>query len=212
MKEKKEETHISITAEERAKIKELFKLESDYVMPDEIADEFIDSGEMIEVEKWENIVAAGDKNPDIYVVVEGLLRCWYWNEDKEVTAFFSTLPTMAINYHSYYGNRPSFYNFQACTPARLIRISRSSFDALIRKRPEFALWNLRVAQNQLYYLEIKNSLNQGKAKDKYLSLLKELPDIMSMVPLQIVASYLGITPQHLSRLRRSLLYSDNSTK
>ncbi len=174
-------------------------------MPEKIADEFLDAGEIIEVKKWDNVISSGDMNPDIYVVIEGILRCWYWDDDREITAFFSTLPTMAINYHTYYANKPSFYNFQACTPAKLLHIKKEIFDSLVERLPEFARWNLRVAQNQLYYLELKRDLNQGKAKDKYLSLMRELPDIMNSVPLQIVASYLGITPQHLSRLRRSLL-------
>ncbi len=195
----------TLSADDKKRIRKLLEHECDYIMPEKIADEFLDAGEIIEVKKWDNVISSGDMNPDIYVVIEGILRCWYWDDDREITAFFSTLPTMAINYHTYYANKPSFYNFQACTPAKLLHIKKEIFDSLVERLPEFARWNLRVAQNQLYYLELKRDLNQGKAKDKYLSLMRELPDIMNSVPLQIVASYLGITPQHLSRLRRSLL-------
>jgi CRP-like cAMP-binding protein len=195
----------TLSADDKKRIRKLLEHECDYIMPEKIADEFLDAGEIIEVKKWDNVISSGDMNPDIYVVIEGILRCWYWDDDREITAFFSTLPTMAINYHTYYANKPSFYNFQACTPAKLLHIKKEIFDSLVERLPEFARWNLRVAQNQLYYLELKRDLNQGKAKDKYLSLVRELPDIMNSVPLQIVASYLGITPQHLSRLRRSLL-------
>ncbi len=195
----------TLSADDKKRIHKLLEHECDYIMPEKIADEFLDAGEIIEVKKWDNVISSGDMNPDIYVVIEGILRCWYWDDDREITAFFSTLPTMAINYHTYYANKPSFYNFQACTPAKLLHIKKEIFDSLVERLPEFARWNLRVAQNQLYYLELKRDLNQGKAKDKYLSLMRELPDIMNSVPLQIVASYLGITPQHLSRLRRSLL-------
>lgn len=195
----------TLSADDKKRIRKLLEHECDYIMPEKIADEFLDAGEIIEVKKWDNVISSGDMNPDIYVVIEGILRCWYWDDDREITAFFSTLPTMAINYHTYYANKPSFYNFQACTAAKLLHIKKDVFDSLVERLPEFARWNLRVAQNQLYYLELKRDLNQGKAKDKYLSLVRELPDIMNSVPLQIVASYLGITPQHLSRLRRSLL-------
>lgn len=194
-----------LTREERDKIKKLLEKECDYIMPDAIADKFLDAGEIIMADKGQNIISSGDLNPDIYVVVEVILRCWYWDDDREVTAFFSTLPTMAINYHTYYANLPSFYNFQALTESRLLHIKREDYNRLIETYLEFARWNLRVAQNQLFHFEIKRDLNQGKAKDKYLSLVKELPDITKTVPQQILASYLGITPQHLSRLRRSLL-------
>lgn len=107
-----------LSAEELQNIRELLLHESDYRMPDEVADEFLTSGEVITIDKWQNIISAGDMNPDIYIVIEGIMRCWYWDNDKEVTAFFSTIPTMAISYHCYYGNLPSFYNFQACTPVK----------------------------------------------------------------------------------------------
>lgn len=204
MRTKNKVKPLVLSTEERENIKRLLENDCDYVMSDEVADEFLDSGEVIEVDKWHNIISAGEVNPDIYIVVEGILRCWYKDEDREVTAFFSNIPTIAINFHSYYGDLPSFYNFQSCTPAKLIHITRDAYNSFIRRCPEFAYWNLRIAQHQLFCFEIKRSLNQGKAKDKYLSLVKELPDIMSSVPLQIVASYLGISPQHLSRLRRSL--------
>lgn len=207
MKVKQEkETDYELSPEELKNLRHLLEYESDYKMPDEVADEFLTSGKVITLERWQNVISAGDMNPDIYIVIEGIMRCWYWNDDKEVTAFFSTIPTMAISYHCYYGNMPSFYNFQACTPVKLIHIKREVFNSLVEKHHEFARWNMRVAINQLYYFEIKRDLNQGKAKDKYLSLVKTFPDIMNSVPLQIVASYLGITPQHLSRLRKSLLF------
>lgn len=205
------EKKYELSAEELQNIRELLLHESDYRMPDEVADEFLTSGEVITIDKWQNIISAGDMNPDIYIVIEGIMRCWYWDNDKEVTAFFSTIPTMAISYHCYYGNLPSFYNFQACTPVKLIHIKRERFNQLIEQHHEFARWNMRVAINQLYYFEIKRDLNQGKAKDKYISLVKTFPNIMNAVPLQIVASYLGITPQHLSRLRKAYLY-DNVRK
>lgn len=194
-----------ITNEEKETLKELLKLECDYVMPDEVMDRFLSQGRVMQVRRWHTLIAAGDENPDVYITMDGILRCWYWDENSEKTAFFSTLPTMFINYHTYFGGQPSFYNFQACTPAKIVRIKRQHFDDLIEKSPEFARWNLRLTQTQLYYFELKHKLGTGLAKDRYLALLKEIPDIVQEIPLRVVASYLGITPQHLSRLRRSLV-------
>lgn len=47
--------------------------------------------------------------------------------------------------------------------------------------------------------------NTGEAIDKYKSLVRELPNIIQEVPLQTVASYLGITPQYLSKLRKQMI-------
>lgn len=137
--------------------------------------------------------------------MEGILRCFYWDGDREKTAFFSTLPTLFMSYHSYFRDEPSFYTFQACTRARILHIKREDFDGLLTDSHDFAMWNLRLCQTQQYYLELKQKHNTGEAIDKYKSLVRELPNIMQEVPLQTVASYLGITPQYLSKLRKQMI-------
>lgn len=201
------EVKEEITAEERATLKRLLKDECDYVLPAHVMDEFLDLGEIVIARKWENIIAADVFDPNLYIAIDGVVRCWYWDGDGERTAFFSTIPTVFLNYHSYYGRKRSFYNFQACTEVKLLRVKSTDFNALLKKSHEFSLWNLRLAQCQLYWFEIKHRHNMGSAMERYKVLLKELPDIMQEVPLQIVASYLGITPQYLSRLRKDFVSS-----
>ncbi|MCM1005565.1 MAG: Crp/Fnr family transcriptional regulator [Prevotella sp.] len=190
-----------ITPEEKFRLGKSLNGECDYVMPWEVMDKFLDLGQVVELEKWENLVSAGDMIADVFIAFDGILRCWYVDEDTERTAYFSGLPTIIINYHTYYANLPAFYNIQACTEAKLLRIRRSLFDELIANSHEFARWNLRVSQNQHYYFERKQRLNTGQAIDRYLSLVRALPNVMKRLPLHIVASYLGIKPQYLSRLR-----------
>lgn len=196
-----------LTPEDRDLLIGLLKKECDYILPDNVMDEFIGLGRVLRFDKWDCVISEGDSNPDIYIAMDGIMRCFYWDGDREKTAFFSTLPTLFINYHSYFGNEPSFYTFQACTPTRILHIRRDNFDNLLHKSHDFAMWNLRLCQTQQYYLELKQKLNTGVAKDKYLSLISTLPNIMQEVPLQIVASYLGITPQYLSKLRKQIVFS-----
>lgn len=195
----------NILPEDRALLKSLLKKECDYPVPENILDRLIDMGRMKTYDKWDNIISEGDINPDVYIAMEGILRCFYWDGDREKTAFFSTLPTLFMNYHSYFRDEPSFYTFQACTRARILHIKREDFDGLLTDSHDFAMWNLRLCQTQQYYLELKQKHNTGEAIDKYKSLVRELPNIMQEVPLQTVASYLGITPQYLSKLRKQII-------
>lgn len=199
------EVKEEITNEEKALLKRLLRDECDYVLPVDVMDEFLDLGEIVTVRKWENIISADTFDPNLYIAMEGVVRCWYWDGDGERTAYFSTIPTVFLNYHSYYGHKRSFYNFQACTAVKLLRVKSTDFNELLKKSHEFALWNLRLVQCQLFWFEIKHRSNTGSAMERYKKLIKELPDIMQEVPLQIVASYLGITPQYLSRLRKDLV-------
>ncbi|MDE6392100.1 MAG: Crp/Fnr family transcriptional regulator [Muribaculaceae bacterium] len=195
----------NILPEDRILLKRLLKKECDYPVPENILDRLIDMGRMKTFDKWDNIISEGDINPDVYIAMEGILRCFYWDGDREKTAFFSTLPTLFMSYHSYFRDEPSFYTFQACTRARILHIKREDFDGLLTDSHEFAMWNLRLCQTQQYYLELKQKHNTGEAIDKYKSLVRELPNIMQEVPLQTVASYLGITPQYLSKLRKQMI-------
>lgn len=196
---------VRISSGDRARLKQALNRECDYILPEEVMDRFLSIGHVQKVAKWHNVITAGDEDPDVYVTMEGIMRCWYQDNNHEKTAFFSDQPTLFMNYHSYLANQPSFYNFQACTPAKVLRIRRAKFNELLIMCPEFAYWNLRVLQHQMYFFELKHKFNTGQAIDKYKSLLKEHPTIMQDVPLQVIASYVGITPQHLSRLRRQLL-------
>lgn len=195
----------NIMPEDRVLLKRLLKKECDYPVPENILDRLIDMGRMKTFDKWDNIISEGDINPDVYIAMEGILRCFYWDGDREKTAFFSTLPTLFMSYHSYFRDEPSFYTFQACTPARILHIKREDFDRPLTASHDFAMWNLRLCQTQQYYFELKQKHNTGKAIDKYKSLVRELPNIMQEVPLQTVASYLGITPQYLSKLRKQMI-------
>lgn len=110
-----------------------------------------------------------------------------------------------MSYHPYFANAPSFYTFQTCTRAKILHVRKADFDNLLKRSHLFAMWNLRLCQTQFYYFELKRKLNTGTAKDRYLSLVRTLPHIMKEVPLSIVASYLGVTPQYLSVLRKELV-------
>lgn len=61
-----------------------------------------------------------------------------------------------------------------------------------------------MAYNQMFFMEFKNSVFMGNARERYLQLLAKRPEIIRHVYLKIIASYLGVTPNYLSNLRRSL--------
>lgn len=61
-----------------------------------------------------------------------------------------------------------------------------------------------MAYNQMLFMEFKNSVFMGNARERYLQLLAKRPEIIRHVSLKIIASYLGVTPNYLSNLRHSL--------
>lgn len=193
-----------ITQEERRELKRMLREDCGQIPPEDVMDVFLNTGDVFYVDKWDHIMEAGRYDPNMYIIMDGLTRVWFWDGDKEKTVYFSTIPTVIINYHCYFGGEPSFYNYQACTRLKVFRILKQDLDRMLETCPELTRWCLMLAYGQLYYFELKHKVNMGDAKEKYLSLIKTLPNIIQEVPLQIIAQYLDITPQYLSKLRRDL--------
>lgn len=182
-------------------LKELLKEECHYQLREEVMDEFLSFGTLVELDRGEPIISPGEVNPHIYIVMDGIMRRWFWNSDKEVTISFALAGTLFFSNHSYYMDQESVFGFDACTPVKLLKIKREHYNGLIASNHEFCQWALSMAKCQLWYYDMKDNVFQGTARERYDALLKNRPDILQQVSLGIIASYLRITPQYLSKLR-----------
>ncbi len=184
-------------------IKELLSQECNYILNDDVMDRFLDGGVFVPLRAGEVLIHAGQYDPNIYIVTRGVIRHTYMDGDNEHTATFALPPTMFVEYHCYYAGRDSFYQVEACCPSEVLKIPKQHYEKMIRQSHEFAQWALCMADNQFYFYELKNSVVNGDAKDRFESLIKNRPEIIENVPLKIIASYLGITPQYLSKLKNA---------
>ena len=82
--------------------------------------------------------------------------------------------------------------------------TKQVFDCLVNKYHEFACWALSMAHCQLYYSEMKSSVINGNAAERLVALTRYRPEILEKVQMKTLASYLGITQQYLSTLKRKL--------
>lgn len=183
-------------------IARMLNKQCDYHIPEEMMINFLSMGKPVYLNKWESLIRNGDIDDNIYVVCGGLLRSWYRNGEHDKTSGFASVPTIFMEYHSFYGKKPSFYEYQACSPMSLLRISKRDYNHMLNKWPELSRWMLRMTEGQLFYHELRDEINAGTAKDRYEQVLRDRPHLLNMVPLHIIASYMGITPQYLSKLRK----------
>lgn len=226
---------------DRERLKKLLSLEARQRLREELFDLFLDGGEEIPLSTYEPMIDAGDYNPNIYIVKDGLIRGTYLDKNNEITVGFALPGTLLISFHSYYGGEPSYYRYEACCPTVVVRVPKAYFDQLLAREHEFALWVMSAHQNQLYYNELRNSLLSGDAKSRLMRLTRRLsgiiPDstcddrfpgrkhsdgynhelemkkqlhirynkIFALIPSKIIASYLGITEQHLSKIKKEML-------
>ena len=106
--------------------------------------------------------------------------------------------------HSFVKHLPSYYLVDACCESTLLAVKCDDFNQLVRECPDFAVWSLHLAWEELFYQEYKNvNVNNGTAKERYLALQKNRPEIIGRVYQKTIASYLGISPEYLCRLRKT---------
>lgn len=172
--------------------------------PDEVIDRLISKGVLVSLKKGEAMMREGDFNPHFYILLSGVMRKWHWDGKTEHTTSFAVEGTQTINYHSYYAGLPSIDTIEACCNCKLMMVRREDYDELLHTSPEFALFCFQMAICDLYFHDKRRELFIGNAMERYVVLLKNRKEIVQEVPQHILASYLGITPQYLSNLRKEL--------
>ena len=185
-------------------LKKLLALECSYQLPDPIMDRFLEAMQPIELQRGEILIDTGSVNPDIYVVKEGIFCYNYIDGIHDRCHAFAMPGTMMYSSHSYYLGKPAFYQIQACCDSVAMHCTKQVFDCLVNKYHEFACWALSMAHCQLYYSEMKSSVINGNAAERLVALTRYRPEILEKVQMKTLASYLGITQQYLSTLKRKL--------
>jgi CRP-like cAMP-binding protein len=135
---------------------------------------------------------------------KGKLRVHYLEESgQEITCYFFSPGVFISSYTSFLTCTPAVESISALEPANLWVINKNDLELLSAQIPAMHIWRRVVAENLFIEMEKRVSKLQSKtAGERYDLLIKETPDIALTVPLQYTASFLGISPQHLSRLRK----------
>jgi CRP-like cAMP-binding protein len=142
---------------------------------------------------------------DGYFVLKGCIRSYYIIEGEEkTTAFYTEME--GIVPHCVINNKPSVY-YIACVENSILTISNPEMEAIVfEKFPRFETL-CRVLSEQLL-AKSQSSLDEFKTsspEQRYLNLLQTRPDFIKRIPQHQLASFLGITPQSLSRLRARIV-------
>ncbi len=136
-------------------------------------------------------------------VGSGLMRSFFNIKGKETTTYFLGPGDIAVAMSSFIDMKPAFENIQAIEDSRVLILSKENLEALYRKSWKWQQTG-RVIIEQYYVVMEKRSIAMQtlSAKERYDELMKEHPGLLLKVPLHYVASYLGISPETLSRIRR----------
>lgn len=155
--------------------------------------------------KNEIITRRGQTENYLYFVETGLVRFYIPDDENELTFNFCFDKEFTCAYNSFLTRTPSEYELQAMTESAVWQIS---YDDMQKVYAQTQAGNYlgRFVSEKLFLQKSKRELSLLKhtARERYLNLFHEQPDILKFIPLKYVASYIGITPQALSRIRRQI--------
>lgn len=158
------------------------------------------------IKKGDFIVKEGDISQFAYFVQEGILRVFYIDDKgKEHLLQFAPEGWFASDHESNYFHTASTYYIQALEDTTVYQLDDSFFEQLSLKDASFNQFNQKLLHNHIHHLQKRIiQLIAFSAEERYVEFTKIYPDILMRVPQTMVASYLGITPESLSRIRKDL--------
>ncbi len=158
------------------------------------------------VKKGTFLLREGEVCTMSFFVEKGLLRFYAINEDgKESILQFASENWLVADRGSIFFNEPSHFFIDAVEDSVVIPIDTGFVDKISNMSPTFREKNERLLHNHIRHLNDRISLLLGASAEKrYLEFIKRYPDVLLRVPQWMVASYLGITPESLSRVRKGL--------
>lgn len=159
----------------------------------------------IDLPKNEYLVRNGERTQFAYFLLEGVVRVFYNKEGNEYNKTFFMPGSFPTAITALISGSPSQLDFQALLPSKLVKFSYMEFKKLFDKHRCLESLMLAIMEKQWIKKErhdIHMVTNDGVAN--YLIFRKDFPQLENMIPQYHIASYLGITPIQLSRIRAQL--------
>jgi CRP-like cAMP-binding protein len=155
-----------------------------------------------------NIAEEENKIPaHLYFITKGFMRLFYYDDNgDEVTTIIASPNKFITSFLDFIHQKKSNLNLDCITDCECYIIERSRLVELIDKNENFKNFSLIIFEQAMANTNIRaNDLATLTAELRYKKLLEEQPEIIQNVPVQYIASYLGIKPQSLSRIRKQMI-------
>jgi len=159
----------------------------------------------IELRKDEYFSEAGKIPRQVGFVVEGVVSGFYYNnKGEEITRCFISENNLVVDYVNFDASTASAEYLQASTDCKLIVFSKQAWDELSHTITGWDSIKNKMVQKCLYQKSRKNPVISQDATTRYLEFLENYPTLTNRIALSHIASYLGVTQQSLSRIRKNI--------
>lgn len=157
--------------------------------------------------KNEYLIQEGRTCDWIAFIQSGIVRNFYTSSKAEEVTYCMTFQNHFISaYSSFISGEKTFENIHALTDLEVWIISKKDYQDLIQSSMQWLRFSNYFAEQSYILMEKRLlGLQMESADKRYAELLKNQPEILRNIPLKYIASYLGITQRHLSRLRSKIM-------
>ena len=136
-------------------------------------------------------------------VNSGILRAYFLQDGEERTLQFYFTGYWAAEFVNVFTKEPAEFNIQAITPCEMLTITCEKMWSMVDAIPNFeSFGRMLVHQVFVFFRKRTMSFLKDSPETQYKKLVQEQPEVIEKIPLQYIASYLGIRPESLSRIRR----------
>lgn len=162
----------------------------------------------IQVPAKTSLLREGEVSRKLFIVEKGCLRAWFTNNRKDVTFQFFLENNVISSVESFRKRIPSIVAIEAIEPSILWWIDKKDMDRILDEIKEVpALREMLIDalfERTFNYMRHFLSSIKDTPQQRYLNMIKEKPQIIQRIPQHYIASYLGITTVHLSRIKSKL--------
>jgi len=150
------------------------------------------------------VLKEGEVCEYIYWVQKGLLRQFYYKNNKELTEYMATENTIVMCIESFFQKTPSSMQIMTLEPSIVYAINKERLEAVAMRSVNIQILYRKILEESLIISQIRaDMLRFESAQGKYQRLVKLQPQLVLRAPLLYIASYLQMTPETLSRVRNA---------
>lgn len=175
-------------------------------IPNEMFDRILESTFMKTFEKKQWLVEAGESCKYQYFIMEGSCYSYYINERGDKNAIQFAIENYWIaDAASFFSGRPALFSIETLEPTKAILLSREKLELICDEFPLFDRFIRLLLQNSITNLHYRIAVTTSEdAERRYLEFVQRYSHFVQRIPQYLIASYLGIAPQSLSRIRKDL--------
>jgi len=148
------------------------------------------------------LLREGQISRTAYYIEKGCVRNWFNNQGKDITFQFFFEGSGVSSFESFNTGLPSLFNIETIEPCTVKYISKKDFQFILEKSPVIkSEVDKQIIKRLIFYQHLFLSRIKNNPQERYEELLQQQPEILQRIPQHYIASYLGITPVSLSRIR-----------